>query len=147
MKSLLGAVVVIYNGPEDHSTPGGFLLAASLQRDRLLGEAMFDVDVSLFEYSNAVAGYEHVLDRVHLDLYHNGTVYFSLHAGSRIFTAHSAGLIKHVWRHSAEISTNENLGKNSFSFIYSVSWGKLGNFKNCKWIIIVQRPYSTWKKN
>ena len=94
---------------KNHTASGRLLLATSLKHPGLLRESVLDVDVPLLQDADAVARDHHVLRRIHVHLDHDGAVYFPLDARRRIFAAHAAGLVEHMWRDTAEIRADENL--------------------------------------
>lgn len=102
-------VVVGDGGSEHHPTPRGLLFTATLQDSSFRRKPVFDVNVSLFENPNAIAGDHHLLGWIDVHLDDNGPINFSLDAGSWIFATHPAGLVKHMRSHPAEVRANKNL--------------------------------------
>lgn len=94
---------------KNHTASGRLLLATSLKHSGFLGESVLDVDVPLFQDTDAVARNHHVLRWIHVHFDHDGAVYFPLDARRRIFAAHAARLVEHMGRDTAEIRADENL--------------------------------------
>lgn len=98
------------HGTKHHATPGGlFLAATTLEHSGLLGETVLDVDVAFLENSDAVAGDDHVLGRVHVHLDDDRAVDLAFDAGGGVLAADSARLVEHVGHHPTQVGTDEDL--------------------------------------
>lgn len=73
---------------------------------------MFHVNITFFQDADAITG--DILCRIHVNLDNNRAINLPFDARCRVFAAYSAGLIEHMRRHSAQISTDEYLQSRRF---------------------------------
>lgn len=107
LECLNAAIVVCNLCAKHHSTTRRFFLAP--WTSRLIRKSMFDINVSFLENADTIARGTHVSIWLQIDFNDDRAFNFLLWAWRRIFAGNFACLIEHMWCHSTDVRSDENL--------------------------------------